>query len=327
MTSTSINDFKIEKIIGKGSFGNVYLVTRKIDQKIYALKTVILDKLSLKEQENSVNEVRILASINHPNIIGYKEAFWNDKESSLNIVMEYADDGDLQSKISKMKKYYGKFNENLIWSYAIQMISGLKSLHDKKIMHRDLKSANIFLMKNGICKLGDLNVSKIAKNGMLKTQTGTPYFASPEIWTDNPYDIKSDIWSLGCILYQITTLKMPFEGNNYKEVYNNVMSCKYHSIPKIYSNELGEIIKKLLQINPKQRPTCEQILNDNIIIQKLKILFNNKNDNNNFFINDNNKFKNIIKSNSNLSLRGTYDSNLKEEVKTNEYSYIQEKKN
>ena len=87
-----------------------------------------------KRQENSVNEVRILASINHPNVIGYKEAFWNDKESSLNIVMEYADDGDLQTKIQKMKKEGTKFSENLIWSYAIQMIEGLKALHDKKII-------------------------------------------------------------------------------------------------------------------------------------------------------------------------------------------------
>jgi len=81
MTSTSMLDFKIEKVLGKGLFGSVYLVIRKKDKKIYALKTVILEKLNKKEQENSVNEVRILASINHPNVIGYKEAFWNDKES------------------------------------------------------------------------------------------------------------------------------------------------------------------------------------------------------------------------------------------------------
>jgi len=81
MTSTSMLDFKIEKVLGKGLFGSVYLVIRKKDKKIYALKTVILEKLNKKDQENSVNEVRILASINHPNVIGYREAFWNDKES------------------------------------------------------------------------------------------------------------------------------------------------------------------------------------------------------------------------------------------------------
>ena len=127
MKQTSISDFKKEKVIGKGSFGSVYLVRRIIDNQIYALKTVILEKLNKKEQENSVNEVRILASIKNPYVIGYKEAFWNDKNSSLNIVMEYADDGDLQTKIIKMRNEGGYFKENIIWEYAIQMIEGLKA--------------------------------------------------------------------------------------------------------------------------------------------------------------------------------------------------------
>ena len=150
LSKTSMSDFKIERLLGKGSFSSVYLVTRIADQKIYALKSVTMDKLTKKEQQNSVNEVRILASVSHPNVIGYREAFWDDKNQTLNIVMEYADDGDLQTKIQQMKKNFGVFEEETIWSYAIQMIEGLKALHDKKIMHRDLKSANIFLAKN-IC--------------------------------------------------------------------------------------------------------------------------------------------------------------------------------
>jgi serine/threonine protein kinase len=127
-------------------------------------------------------------------------------------------------------------------------------------------------MKNGICKLGDLNVSKVANSGLLKTQTGTPYFASPEVWSGKPYGLKSDIWSLGCILYQITTLKMPFQGNNFKEVYNNISKCKYQPLPTVYSKELDLIIKKLLQIDPEKRPNCQQILEDPIVIGKLKSL-------------------------------------------------------
>ena len=127
MTDSSMKDFDIVKVLGKGSFGSVYLVRRKEDKKIYALKSVILEKLNKKEQQNSVNEVRILASVNHPNVIGYKEAFWDDKDNSLNIVMEYADDGDLQTKINKMRRERLRFEENLIWSYSIQMIEGLKA--------------------------------------------------------------------------------------------------------------------------------------------------------------------------------------------------------
>ena len=81
-------------------------------------------------------------------------------------------------------------------------------------MHRDIKCANIFLTKDGIVKLGDLNVSKIAKMGVLQTQTGTPYYASPEVWQDKPYDKKSDIWSLGAVLYELTALSPPFTARD-----------------------------------------------------------------------------------------------------------------
>ncbi len=82
---------------------------------------------------------------------------------------------------------------------------GLKALHDLKICHRDIKCANLFLTKAGVIKLGDLNVSKVAKKGMLRTQTGTPYYACPEVWQDKPYDHRGDIWSLGCVIYEMIT--------------------------------------------------------------------------------------------------------------------------
>src|SRR6185295_8771772 len=121
--------------------------------------------------------------------------------------LEYADDGDLESKLKNHIKNKTTFPETQLWSYLIQMIQGLKVLHDIDIMHRDLKSANIFVMKDGSIKLGDLNVSKVIKKGLAFTQTGTPYYASPEVWADKPYDYKSDIWSVGCVLYELCTLK------------------------------------------------------------------------------------------------------------------------
>ena len=114
--------------------------------------------------------------------------------------MEYADGGDLFAKIKDHQKMNTKFEENQIWSLFIQIVQGLKILHDLKILHRDIKSANVFLTRSGEAKLGDLNVSKQVKS-MCQTQTGTPYYASPEIWKDQAYDKKSDVWSLGCVLY------------------------------------------------------------------------------------------------------------------------------
>lgn len=114
--------------------------------------------------------------------------------------------------------------ESEIWSIFIQTVRALKVLHANNIFHRDLKCANIFLYKDGTAKLGDLNVSKIAKKGLLYTQTGTPYYASPEVWKDQPYDSKSDIWSLGCVLYEALTLLPPFRANDMKGLYKKVLS-------------------------------------------------------------------------------------------------------
>ena len=307
----SLNDFEIIKQIGSGAFSTVSLVRSKKDNILYALKRVELSKMKSNEKDNSLNEIRLLASVNHKNIIAYKESFYEESSNTLNIILEYADGGDLQSKISSHKNIKKYFNEKTISSIFIQMVYGLKELHDRNIIHRDLKSANIFLMKNGLCKLGDLNVSKEVKTGLLKTQTGTPYFASPEVWSGKPYGLKSDIWSLGCILYQMASLKLPFQGTSFKEVYNNTSKCKYQPLPRIYSKELDIIIKKLLQIEPDKRPNCNQILNDPIIINKLKYLFNtnNKNIDNSF----NDEKKNLSKNNDDENNSNIIDSELKKE--------------
>jgi len=219
----SLKDFEIGKELGKGAFGAVSIVKRNEDGKIYAIKRVKISQLNTKERENALNEVRILASLNHPNIVGYKEAFFDEESKTLNIIMEFADDGDLESKIQKNIKSKSNFNEAELWKWLVQIIQGLKYLHDNKIMHRDLKCANIFLLKNGTLKLGDLNVSKIVKMGMCSTQTGTPYYASPEVWSDKPYDYKSDLWSVGCILYELCTLRPPFRAQSLDQLCRNVI--------------------------------------------------------------------------------------------------------
>jgi NIMA (never in mitosis gene a)-related kinase len=219
----SLNEFEIIKELGKGAFGSVCKVKRKADGNIYAMKRVKISQLNSKERDNALNEVRILASLTHINIIGYKQAFFDEDSKTLNIVMELADDGDLESKIQFHIKNKTNFPETAIWSYLIQMTSGLKALHDNKIMHRDLKCANIFLMKDGTLKLGDLNVSKVVKMQLAYTQTGTPYYASPEVWSDKPYDYKSDLWSVGAVIYELCDLRPPFKGTSLQELYRNIM--------------------------------------------------------------------------------------------------------
>ena len=269
----SLNDFELGKELGKGTFGSVTIVKRKEDQKIYAMKRVKIGRLTQKEKLNSFNEVRILASIDHKNIIGYKEAFFDDKSKTLNIVMEYADGGDLNTKIKETKQKKLFFEEKKIWSTLIQILQGLNYLHKSCIIHRDLKSANIFLTKNGIIKIGDLNVSKIL-NKMVTTytQTGTPYFASPEIWNDQPYDYKCDIWSVGCIIYEMASLHVPFRGVSMQNLYKNVLRGIYQQIPGRYSDELKQIIKSILVVNPKNRPSSKELLENPIIKKKMEEL-------------------------------------------------------
>jgi len=228
--------------------------------------------------------VRILASINSNYVVSYKEAFFDEKDRTLCIVMEFADNGDLYQKIVEHKKKAMFFEESEIWRIFIQLVRGLKALHDLKILHRDLKSANVFLYTNGDAKIGDLNVSKVTRAGVGHTQTGTPYYASPEVWNDSPYDNKSDIWSLGCVLYEMITLKPPFRAQDMEGLYKRVIKGQYSRIPDRFSNDLFQIVQFLLQVNPKSRPSCEQILNHPIVqkrIEYFKSISGEKENNNN----------------------------------------------
>ena len=275
-----MENFQLGEKLGSGAFGSVYKVKRKEDSKIYAMKIVKISLLGTKERENALNEIRILYSLAHPNIIGYKEAFYDENSKTLNIVMEYADDGDLESKINynKMNKLF--FDESTIWKISIQILKGLKYLHDNNIIHRDLKSANIFLMKNGLIKIGDLNVSKLSKIGSANTHTGTPYYSSPEIWIDKPYNNKTDIWSVGCIIYEMCNLNPPFRGTSLINLYNNIQKGEYKNIHSFYSKDLKFVISQMIIVEPNKRFSCDKLLELNVIQSKMKDLenLNNCND-------------------------------------------------
>ena len=232
-----------------------------------------MGNLSDKEKENALNEVRILASITHPNIISYKEAFIDEPSECLCIVMEYADAGDAFQLMCSLRNENKWFTEDEIWRIFIQTARGLQQLHDMRIMHRDLKSANIFLFNDGSVKLGDLNVSKVMNKGWEYTQTGTPYYASPEVWKDQPYNSKSDIWSLGWVMYELICQRPPFDANSMDELYKAVVKGKFDPIPVTYSASLDKVISSLIKISPSKRPTWRLILNDPCVVKWSNKLF------------------------------------------------------
>src|SRR5690242_6781372 len=120
----SLKDFEILQELGKGAFGTVYKVKRNLDGQLYALKKVPINRLTNKEKENTLNEIRILASLNCPNVISYKDAFYDEEQNSICIIMEYADDGDLEEKVVKNVKFKLHFSENEIWNVFKQIVSG-----------------------------------------------------------------------------------------------------------------------------------------------------------------------------------------------------------
>lgn len=240
-----------------------------------------MNKMSKKEISDALNEVRFLASIRHQNIVGFYEAFVENNESELCIIMEYCGCGDLAQKVERYKRRRQYMNEQVIWIYIIQVLRALQLLHGKGICHRDLKAANTFLAEDGSVKIGDMNVSKQLKYGPLNTQIGTPYymydrdfvscslslsddfltnFRSPEIWSNRPYDEKCDIWSVGCMIYELASLRPPFLGDSFPALKRAVLAGRYPALPRVYSEALTRVIAAMLQLQPRDRPNAQQLL-------------------------------------------------------------------
>ena len=188
--------------------------------------------------------------------------------------MDYADGGDLSMKI---KEQNGKlFPEDKILDWFTQVCLAIKHIHDRKILHRDIKSQNIFLMKTGQVKLGDFGIAKCLDQTMdkAKTYVGTPYYLSPEIINSQPYGFQSDIWSLGVLLYEMCALKMPFDASNLPQLYIKIINCNYQPLNDIYSNELKKLVKDMLNEQFVKRPTISEILNNPIIRPRIKKFLN-----------------------------------------------------
>ena len=270
-----IKDYIIEKTLGKGSYGIVYKVQKKNTNEIYVIKQIPLKGLTTKEITEVRQEAKILYSINSDFVVKYYDSF--EENNKINIVMEYCDEGDLNDFITKKKNENKFIEEDLIWNIFIKITIGLAHIHKMKILHRDLKTMNIFLKSGFQVKIGDLGVAKILlKNSFAKTLIGTPYYLSPEICKEIPYNNKSDVWALGCILYELCTFKHPFDAKNQGALILKIMSNKPQNIDNYYSKELNDLIFLLLEKDSQKRPSCRDILQNDFIIKKIKNFgFNN----------------------------------------------------
>ncbi|XP_034738590.1 serine/threonine-protein kinase Nek1 isoform X4 [Etheostoma cragini] len=251
---------KYEKVkkIGEGSFGKAILVKSKEDGRQYVIKEIGISAMPSKERQESRKEVAVLANMSHPNIVQYKESF--EEGGCLYIVMDYCEGGDLFKKINSQKGVL--FPEEQILDWFVQICLALKHVHDRKILHRDIKSQNIFLTKAGTVQLGDFGIARVLNSTveLARTCIGTPYYLSPEICENKPYNNKSDIWALGCVLYEMCTLKHAFEAGNMKNLVLKIIRGSYPPVSVHYSQELRSLLGLLFKRSPRERPSVSSIL-------------------------------------------------------------------
>ena len=266
-----IKDYIIKETLGKGTYGIVYKVQKKDTNDIYVIKQISLLGLTNKEKDEVNQEAEILSKINSDFVVKYYASF--KEQDNIYIVMEYCDGGDLNDFINEKKQIGKLLEEDLIWQIFIKITIGLSDIHKMKILHRDLKTLNIFLKKNMEIKIGDLGVAKILlKNSFAKTVIGTPFYLSPEICQEKPYNDKSDVWALGCILYELCTFNHPFDARSQGALILKILNNKPDPIDNYYSQDLNDLIFMLLDKNYEKRPTCAEILKKNIVINKMKVL-------------------------------------------------------
>ena len=264
-----LSNYIIEKQLGKGTYGVVYKVKKKDDNKIYVLKQISLIGLTQAQKEEVKLEAQVLSKIKSKYVVKYYDSF--EEEGKLNIIMEYCDNGDLNDFIERQKQTKHLLSENIVWKIFIKITLGLADIHKLKILHRDLKALNIFLKKDDDIRVGDLGVAKILNQTFFaKTFIGTPYYLSPEICEDKPYNDKSDVWALGCILYELCTFQHPFTAKSQGGLILKILNDTPKPIHTYYSKEISNLLNLIFVKDYQKRPSCLEILKMKFVIDKAK---------------------------------------------------------
>ncbi|GIL79309.1 hypothetical protein Vretimale_16509 [Volvox reticuliferus] len=246
-------------VIGQGQYGTAFRARDKYDGQLYCIKRI---PMSAKDDHTgALREAQLLDSLDHPNIIRYRESFV-DKDGALCIVTSFCEEGDLFTRIRKKAAQKEYFTEEEVMNMFVQIASAISYIHSKRILHRDLKTQNIFIARGGIVKLGDFGISKVLErtDSFATTVTGTPYYMAPEICTNQPYTYKSDIWSLGCVLYELCTLKHAFAADSLLSLVYQIVRGNFPPIPTDqFSSSLSDLVNRLLARDASTRPSLGEV--------------------------------------------------------------------
>ncbi|EHA98106.1 Serine/threonine-protein kinase Nek2 [Heterocephalus glaber] len=267
-----VEDYEVLYTIGTGSYGRCQKIRRKIDGKILVWKELDYGSMIEAEKQMLVSEVNLLRELKHPNIVRYYDRIIDRTNTTLYIVMEYCEGGDLASVITKGTRERQYLDEEFVLRVMTQLTLALKECHRRSdsghtVLHRDLKPANVFLDGKQNVKLGDFGLARILNHdtSFAKTFVGTPYYMSPEQMNHMSYNEKSDIWSLGCLLYELCALMPPFTAFNQKELAGKIREGKFRRIPYRFSDELNDLITRMLHLKDYHRPSVEEILENPLI--------------------------------------------------------------
>ncbi|KAK3194492.1 hypothetical protein Dsin_025802 [Dipteronia sinensis] len=255
-----IGDYIVGPRIGSGSFAVVWKATHRQLGIEVAVKEIEKKLLSPKVSDNLLKEISILSTINHPNIIRFLEAI--ETKERIYLVLEYCDGGDLAAYLHR----HGKVSEAVARHFMRQLAAGLQVLHEKHLIHRDLKPQNLFLSTNEatpVLKIGDFGFARsLTPQDLADTLCGSPLYMAPEIIQNQKYDAKADLWSVGAILFQLVTGKPPFDGNNHLQLFQNILTSTELRFPPGALEDLHpdcvDLCRSLLRRNPVERITFKE---------------------------------------------------------------------
>ncbi|XP_005105732.1 serine/threonine-protein kinase Nek11 [Aplysia californica] len=253
------NRYEIVKKLGSGNFGTAFLCKdRKCNNEFKVLKEISVGDLQPDETVDAMHEARLLSKLDHPGIVKFHDSFIDGEFFC--IVTEYCEGGDLDHKITEYKKKGKSFDEKTVLNWTIQLILAVQYMHSRRVLHRDLKTRNIFI-RNNMMKIGDFGISRILMGtmDMASTFTGTPYYMSPEVLKHEGYNSKSDVWSIGCIMYELCTLEHAFIGQGLMAVMYKIVEKEPPDLPKKYSKDIDDVFKKMLIKDPEKRPSATEV--------------------------------------------------------------------
>ncbi|GAB6021718.1 Serine/threonine-protein kinase Nek7 [Chamberlinius hualienensis] len=261
-----LKDFDIMEAIGCGGFGNCHRVRRKVDSKIMVMKTVDYSSFDKETKQLLCNEVNLIRQLDHPHVIKYYGRFINQAEGFFYILTEYCEGGDLAEYIRQTRKNNKAIDEAEIWEIFCQLAVALDYCHNhalkaKIILHRDVKPANVFRKSPKCVVLGDFGISRFVtiRNHYAQTVIGTISYMSPECLNNAGYNATSDVWSLGCLIYELCCLRAAFSAPDLQRCKEKILIGKYAPIPPTYSEKLKKLIKWTLTVDPAKRPSSKEL--------------------------------------------------------------------